>query len=122
MRLISIQDGNILFGQAINLLTAEGPNDYPLKWMYDHPEAPLVRYIVAGSEWILVNSVQASRDILHTSCYSFEKPNWFRRIVGEIAGIGLVNADGDVHKGHRKLLNSRYKLNFTKSETGANKL
>lgn len=101
----------------MNLLTAEGPNDYPLKWMHEHPEAPLIRYIVAGSEWVLVNSVQASRDILHTACYSFEKPNWFRRIVGEIAGVGLVNADGDVHKGHRKVLNGELRLDFNRVGT-----
>jgi cytochrome P450 len=76
--------------------------------MHEHPEAPLIRYVVAGSEWILVNSIQASRDILQTACYSFEKPNWFRRVVGEIAGVGLVNVDGEVHKRHRKVLNGTY--------------
>jgi hypothetical protein len=42
--------------------------------------------------------------VLQTSCYAFEKPQWLSRIVGEIAGTGLLFAEGDEHKKQRRLL------------------
>lgn len=94
-----------MLGQTLNLLKAEISNDLYVKWMHQSPDSPLIRFLVLGnSEWLLVNSIQASRDILHSVCYVCEKPNWFRRIIGEITGIGLVNSEGDVYKMQRKLL------------------
>lgn len=97
---------NILLGQTLKFIRATNPNEPALRMMREHPNEPLLYYRhIAGSEWILINSVQAAREMLQTKCYQFEKPEFFRRIVGEIAGIGLVNVEGDVHKKQRRLLN-----------------
>jgi cytochrome P450 len=80
----------------------------PLRMMREHPDAPLIRYMHAGnSEWVLLNSVQACKEMLQSKCYQFEKPEFFRRVVGEIAGVGLVNIEGAEHKKQRRLLNGR---------------
>ena len=74
--------------------------------MRENPDAPLIRYMHAGNtEWVLLNSVQACKEVLTTKCYEFEKPAFFRRIIEEIAGIGLVFSEGDEHKKQRRLLN-----------------
>jgi hypothetical protein len=85
------QNGNFFFGQTLRFLQADGPNDLPLEFMERNPCAPLIRYLhVLNSEWILVNSVEACKEVLQTKCYDLAKPKFFNRIVGEIAGIGLV--------------------------------
>ena len=74
--------------------------------MLENPDAPLIRYMHAGNtEWVLVNSVQACKEMLTTKCYEFEKPEFARRVVGEIAGVGLVNTEGHEHVKQRRLLN-----------------
>ena len=52
-----------------------------------------------------MNSLKAHQEVLQTKCYSFVKPPFFARIVGEVTGMGLVFAEGDEHRRQRKLLN-----------------
>jgi hypothetical protein len=52
----------------------------------------------------MLNSPQAHKEVLQTQCYSFVKPSFHSRIVGDIAGKGLLFAEGDVHKTQRRLL------------------
>ncbi|KAF2183834.1 cytochrome P450 [Zopfia rhizophila CBS 207.26] len=109
------KNGNIFFGQTLDFVKAEGPNDLLLTWMRQNPDAPIIRYLhMANSEWLLMNSVQACKEVLQTKCYAFEKPAWFRRVVGEIAGVGLVNTEGDEHRVQRKLLAGPFSLSNIK--------
>jgi cytochrome P450 len=104
--LTQAQNGHPFLGLTPAFISAESANDMPLAIMKTDPSAPLLRYLhLANSEWVLVNSVQACREMLQTKCYQFQKPGYFRRIVGEIAGVGLVNAEGEVHRRQRRLLN-----------------
>lgn len=41
---------------------------------------------------------------MSTHVYSLVKPAFFRRLVGEITGVGLLFADGEEHKKQRRLL------------------
>ncbi|KAF2121237.1 cytochrome P450 [Lophiotrema nucula] len=112
-------DGHFMLGQTLKFIRADSANDLPLNFMRRFLDAPLIRYThIGGAEWILVNSVQAVRDIYQSKCYEFVKPSYFRRITGEIAGIGLVNAEGDIHRQERKLMNG--KLANSRSRTSAN--
>jgi cytochrome P450 len=52
-----------------------------------------------------LNSLAAHNEVLQTHCYSTIKPTLFSRLIYEIAGAGLVGAEGDVHKMQRRLLN-----------------
>ena len=71
------------------------------KW----PDVPFIRYFsFANSEVLLVNSLAAHKQVLQTKCYSFEKPEFFRRLLIDITGKGLLFSDGDEHKSQRRQL------------------
>ncbi|KAH7115010.1 cytochrome P450 [Dendryphion nanum] len=96
------------WGQTLNFLRAKSANELPIKFMKENPKTPLIYYRhITNSEWLLVNSVRACRELLQTKCYEFEKPGYFRRVIGEIAGKGLVNEEGNKHKSERKVLNEQ---------------
>lgn len=100
------KDHHPLIGQTLNQYRANGPYELYLAWSQKWPTAPFIRYISFGNtETLLVNSLKAHREVLSTQCYSFVKPPFFARIVGEVTGMGLVFAEGDEHKKQRKLLN-----------------
>lgn len=65
---------------------------------------------VGNSEQLLVNSLEAHKEVLQTKCYSFFKPAFFARLVGEIVGKGLLFSEGDEHKKQRRLLAGTYTL------------
>ena len=100
------KDHHPLIGQTLNQYRANGPYELYLAWSQKWPTAPFIRYISFGNtETLLVNSLKAHQEVLSTQCYSFVKPPFFARIVGEVTGMGLVFAEGDEHKKQRKLLN-----------------
>ncbi|KAJ9131232.1 Cytochrome P450 [Pleurostoma richardsiae] len=99
------KDDQFLVGQALRLLRTPGPNDLYVGWMRQWPEAPFIRYVgFFGSEVLLVNSVAAHRGVLQTKAYSFVKPAFFEKLVGEIIGKGLLFSVGAEHKRQRRLL------------------
>lgn len=100
------QDGHFLLGQTLKFLHGESGHSMSLEMMRENPDAPLIYYMQAGNtEWVLLNTVEACREMLMTKCYEFKKPEFFRRVVGEIAGVGLVNTEGHEHMKQRRLLN-----------------
>lgn len=67
------------------------------------PDTDFVRYTgVFNSEALLVTSLAAAKEVLQAQCYSFVKPPFFRRLIGDIVGLGLVFAEGEEHKKQRK--------------------
>ncbi|KAF2203675.1 cytochrome P450 [Delitschia confertaspora ATCC 74209] len=109
------KDNTPVLGQSLSLLLAPSPNALYLKWMQQFPDAPLIRYLhFKNSEWLLVNSLQVVKDMLQTCCYDLEKPEWFHKIVGEIAGVGLVNAEGELHRKGRKGLGGSFSVSNVK--------
>lgn len=94
----------MFLGQAYNLSRAL-PGVLERSWSEEYPDVPFIRYLSIGNmEVLLVNSLKAHREVFQTKCYSFVKPEFFRRIVGEIAGTGILLLEGDEHKRQRKLL------------------
>jgi hypothetical protein len=64
--------------------------------MKEWPEAPFIRYLTVGNKEILVcNSLAASREVLQTKCYSFKKPDIWRKISASILGKGLSTLEHD---------------------------
>ena len=99
-----MQNGNLLLGQAYNLYKAL-PGELERAWVQQYPDAPFIRYLSLGNtEILLVNNLQAHREVLQTKCYSFIKPPFWERIVGEIAGKGILFMEGEEHKKQRRLL------------------
>ena len=69
------------------------------------PEAPFIRYLSVGNlEFLIPTNARAIRGVLQTRCYSFIKPPYWWRVVGEIAGKGILFLEGEEHKKQRRLL------------------
>ncbi|RSL74575.1 hypothetical protein CEP53_000185 [Fusarium sp. AF-6] len=81
------RNNQFLVGQALRLLRTPGPNDLFLEWMRRWPEAPFIRCLSwLNSEMLLVNNLEACREVLQTNAYSFVKPAFFHTLVGEFLG------------------------------------
>ncbi|KAI2470825.1 cytochrome P450 [Annulohypoxylon bovei var. microspora] len=105
------KDHNIILGQEVKKFKAESPAGVQLTWMRQWPDAPFIRYLsFAGNEVLLVNSLAAYKAVLQTHVYDFVKPPFFARLVGEITGVGLLFAEGDLHKRERRLLASPFSV------------
>jgi hypothetical protein len=107
------ENHHFFIGHTLNQFRANGPYELYLSWSRQWPTAPFIRYISFGNtETLLVNSLRAHQEVLSTKCYSFVKPPFFARIVGEVTGMGLVFAEGEEHKTQRKLLNGKLPESF----------
>ncbi|KAL7926178.1 cytochrome P450 [Trichoderma austrokoningii] len=98
------KDNQFLVGQGIRLLKAAGPNDLYLEWMRKWPDAPFIRHLSWGnSEVLLVNNLEAAREVLQVYAYSFVKPNFAKKLVGEMMGTGLLFGVGEQHRRLRRI-------------------
>ncbi|PGH20752.1 hypothetical protein AJ80_03512 [Polytolypa hystricis UAMH7299] len=105
------KDNHPLLGQELKKFRATSPNEVYLSWTQTWPDAPFIKYMSVGnSEQLLVNSLEAHKEVLQAKCYSFVKPVVFTRLVGEIVGKGLLFAEGDEHKKQRRLLAGPFSL------------
>ncbi|KAK6069803.1 Cytochrome P450 709B2 [Seiridium cupressi] len=100
------QDNQFLVGQAIKIFKADTPVSVFVKWMEQNPDAPFIRYLTFGNgEMLLVNSPSAHREVLQANCYSFKKPDRFRRMIKQFAGEkSLAMLEFGEHRQHRKML------------------
>jgi len=57
-----------------------------------------------NSETLLVNSLAAHKEVLQTHCYSTVKPGYIERLFCEVAGFGVLTAEGDAHRKLRRML------------------
>ncbi|KAK0641982.1 cytochrome P450 [Cercophora newfieldiana] len=99
------KDHHFLLGQTINQFKSGSPSQPYLSWMLRWPRAHLIRYFnILNSDAVLVTSLAAHKEILRDKVYSFQKPPFLTRLVADIVGLGLVFAEGNVHKTQRKVL------------------
>ncbi|KAK8033597.1 cytochrome P450 [Apiospora marii] len=99
------KDNHFLFGQSINFLRAESPNDLYIQWMKQWPDAPVIRYLgFFNREVLVVNSLDSYKNLVQTNCYAMVKPGWWRGVTREIVGDGIIVMEGDEHRTHRKML------------------
>ncbi|KAF4494282.1 aat family amino acid transporter [Fusarium agapanthi] len=93
-----------LVGHALRILHGAGPNELYLQWMRRWPNAPFIRCLSwLNSEVLLVNNIEACREVLQTNAYRFAKPAFFHTLVGEFLGVGLLFSVGDQHKRLRRI-------------------
>ncbi|KAL9479778.1 hypothetical protein ACSS6W_004564 [Trichoderma asperelloides] len=98
------KDNQFLVGQAIRLLKSVGPNELYLEWVRKWPDAPFIRHLSWGnSEVLLVNNLEAAREVLQVHAYSFVKPSFFVKLVGEMMGTGLLFGVGEQHRQLRRI-------------------
>ncbi|GAP83952.2 putative cytochrome P450 3A5 [Rosellinia necatrix] len=105
------QDNNVILGQELNKFKGDNPIGLQLNWSRRWPDAPFIRYLsIAGREALVVNTLAAHKAVLQTHAYDFVKPPFFARLVGEITGTGLLFAEGEDHKRHRRLLTGPFSV------------
>lgn len=79
---------------------AKDPTVQPLRaWVEEIPNDGLIRFFTMfNKERVAIVSPSTLAEVLVHKCYDFEKPELFRRGLVRILGLGLVLAEGDVHK------------------------
>ncbi|KAI1839710.1 hypothetical protein JX266_014078 [Neoarthrinium moseri] len=99
------KNNHYLLGQLVNQYRASTPTQLFQEWSSQWPDSPFIRFKgLANSDMLLVNTVEAHRQVLQTCGYDFQKPGFFARLVGEIAGTGLLFAEADDHKRQRRFV------------------
>ncbi|KAH6658720.1 cytochrome P450 3A5 [Truncatella angustata] len=99
------KNDTFLLGQLVNQYRASEPTEMYQNWASQWPDAPFIRYKgLLGMEQLLINGVEAHKQVLQTYCYYFKKPGLFARLVEDISGRGLLFAEGHEHKRQRKLI------------------
>ncbi|KAI0179894.1 cytochrome P450 [Hypoxylon sp. FL1284] len=99
------KDSNFFLGQLVNLYRASTPIEHYMKWSLTWPDSPFIRYpILFNKEILLINTVEAHKQILQTKCYDFVKPKFLSRLLGEIVGTGLLFTEGHEHKRQRRMI------------------
>ncbi|KAG8158254.1 hypothetical protein KVR01_012015 [Diaporthe batatas] len=92
-------------GQVLNQVNAKTPMEMWVKWSQEHPDAPLIRYMsFANTEMVLVNSLEAHRQVLQVQNNFIERPNAVRRMIGRFGGDGLTSFEFEDYRAHRKML------------------
>ncbi|UZP39408.1 hypothetical protein NXS19_007224 [Fusarium pseudograminearum] len=98
------KDHQPFVGHALRILRGGGPNDVYLQWTRQWPGAPFIRCLSwFNEEILLVNSLEACREVLQTNAYFFAKPGFFYTLVGEFLGLGLLFSVGEQHKRLRRI-------------------
>ncbi|KAI1773266.1 cytochrome P450 [Hypoxylon cercidicola] len=99
------RDNHFFLGQLVHLYRASTPIEHYMKWSSTWPDSPFIRYpILANKEILLINTVEAHKQIMQTKCYDFVKPKFLGRLLGEIVGTGLLFAEGHEHKRQRRMI------------------
>lgn len=101
------KDNHWFLGQALHQINADTPMSFPVKLSRQHPEAPLIRYLsLANTEIILVNSLEAHRQVLQTYNDLFERPSAVLRMIKRFSGDGLASFESEEYRAHRKVLSA----------------
>jgi len=97
------KDHHFLIGQSLNQFRASSPNEPFVSWVKRWPDADFIRFLSFGNtEALLVTSLAAHKEILQAKVYSFVKPPFFRRLIADTVGLGVIFAEGEDHKNQRK--------------------
>lgn len=65
----------------------------------------MIRYLgFANTETLIVNSLNAHKEVLTNQFEAFPVSPWWKRIVRDVAGAGLINMDGEEHRAHKKMI------------------
>lgn len=101
------KDNHWFLGQALKQVNADTPMAFAVNLSRQNPDAPLIRYLsLANTEIILVNSLEAHRQVLQTQNDLFERPNVVMRMIRRFSENGLASFERDEYRAHRKVLSA----------------
>lgn len=99
------QDNHVFFGQFIKRVRADGPATLYVKWMNEFPDAPMIRYLgFANNETLIVNSLNAHKEVLMNNFEAFPVSPWWKRTVRDVTGSALIDMHGEEHRAHKKMI------------------
>jgi cytochrome P450 len=76
-----------------------------VEWARKWPDAPFIRHLSWGnSETLIINNVEACRQVLQLHAYSFVKPEYWSKIISEFLGRGVLFSVGDEHRRLRRVI------------------
>jgi len=102
--------GNILYGNAIAQFSKPNGNEFK-KWMQNIPNDGLIAFRSFGNDWRLLPTSPATiKQVLSDHAYDWQKPSPVVGFLVEIIGLGLILAEGSVHKFQRKNLLSSFQF------------
>ncbi|KAF7515237.1 hypothetical protein G7054_g14677 [Neopestalotiopsis clavispora] len=108
-------NNHFFLGQSINFIEASSPTELYVQWMRQWPDAPMIRYLAFANKEVLVcNSLNSYKDVLQTKCYSFKKPDSWRKVTGAITGQGVLVLEFEEHRAHRKMLAGPFSVPTTR--------
>ncbi|KAI9147309.1 Cytochrome P450 monooxygenase FSL4 [Paramyrothecium foliicola] len=111
------KDNVFFFGQSLKILATPWAPDLFCHWSRKWPDSPLIRYKSFGNaDTLLVNSVDAYRDVLLRKSSSFVKPHFARLFTRDFIGDGLPFAEGHMHKLRRGALLRSFSTTQSKSQ------
>ena len=57
-----------------------------------------------GSDWVMVSDPDAVEHVLHANQENYRKPAVFTRLMGRLAGLGVLTSDGETWLRNRRLM------------------
>ncbi|TKW48220.1 Cytochrome P450 72A13, partial [Colletotrichum tanaceti] len=108
-------DHHFLLGHLLNQARSGNPIEPYLAWTRKWPDEPFIKFTGFGNaDCLLINSLEAYREIFQTKSYSFVKARFNTRVIVQITGTGMAFAEGEAHKSQRKLLAPQFALSNVK--------
>ncbi|KAI0913025.1 cytochrome P450 [Ustulina deusta] len=107
LRHLPTVDGNSWWSRQSTRLFTEPKGVPQSDWVekVPHQRHGLVRYRTAlNQERVIVATPEALAEVLTTKSYHFRKPKIVANALKPIAGVGILLAEGDLHKQQRKTL------------------
>ncbi|KAK1960921.1 cytochrome P450 [Colletotrichum sublineola] len=109
------KDHHFLLGDLINQARSGNPIEPYLSWTRKWPNEPFIKFTGFGNaDCLLINSLEAYKEIFQTKSYSFVKAQFNTRVIVQVTGTGMAFAEGDEHKSQRKLLSPQFALSNVK--------
>ncbi|KAK2758885.1 cytochrome p450 [Colletotrichum kahawae] len=105
------KDHYFLLGHTVNQFLSGDPREPFVSWMRNWPKERFIRYTSFGnSNAILVTQLDAFKEIFQTKANAFVKPEFNKRMITPITGVGMVFTEGEESRSQRKLLSPRFAM------------
>ncbi|KIY67416.1 cytochrome P450 [Cylindrobasidium torrendii FP15055 ss-10] len=106
---------DIFVGQSNTINSPTREDDFR-NWV--HRYGPIVRIVgPIGMENLLILSPEVLHAVLVKDWLDFPRPNYVRKILGLVAGHGLLTVTGDEHKSMRRAMNPAFSMGNLTAQT-----
>lgn len=110
----TVEGAHWLFGHArIFLMRTEEPTR---EWASTIPHQGLLRFFwLFGCDRVLITSSKGLAEVLVTKSYQFKRPDFVRKLLEPVIGVGILLTEGGVHKAQRRNLMPAFAFRHVKN-------